>query len=108
VSADSEALKPVALAGTFEKVGGLVSYPSEKNSKLRVLPESTHLAIVASKLVFIQQSMNLSVADSMQPNRLHATLRLWDEMMGIALCIRDDALAKRAYERFFLPCVRAV
>jgi hypothetical protein len=65
--------KSLALASSLEKVSRLASDPADKNSKPGMLPELPHLAIVAGKLIFVQQSVYLPVADSMKPNRLHAT-----------------------------------
>jgi hypothetical protein len=45
-----------------------------------------------------KQRMNLAVTDSVQVLRPSATFGLWNQMMSVALAVRDHPVAQRANE----------
>ena len=60
--------------------------------------------VLASKLGFCKNCMNLSVANAMQNSGMATAMGLWNEVVFVALQLRNCPIAQRANHVFGLKC----
>jgi len=89
-------------------LGRLGFHPSEEGLELAVRQQRLDRRILARQLGFGQQRMHLAVAHAMQELRLPPALALGNEMVRVALCWRNLAVAQRTDHHIVKPRIHFV
>ena len=98
------AFEPMAFAAFFKKRVGLGLHPADEAGHFFVLLQGLDRGVGAGQFGFGEQRMDLPVANAVQHHRLHAAVRLGDQMVRILLAGRHRALAKRAQHGIGARC----
>jgi hypothetical protein len=94
----------LTLASSFHHIDGLSFNPCHKALDTRVSQQGLNRVQLFGQFRLGKQRMNLAVTDPVQVLRMSATLGLWNQMMSIALAIRDHPVAQRANELRLSKC----
>ena len=86
----------LALASSFHHIAWLSFDPRHKALDTRVSQQGLNRVQLFGQFRLGKQRMNLAVTDPVQVLRMSATLGLWNQMMGVALAVRDHPVAQRA------------
>jgi len=79
----------LALPGSFHHIDGLSFDPCHKALDTRVSQQGLNRVQLFGQFRLGKQGMNLAVTDPVQVLRVSAAFGLWDQMMGVALVVRD-------------------
>jgi hypothetical protein len=86
----------LTLAGSFHHIDGLGFDPCHKALDTRVSQQGLNRIELFGQFRLGKQRMNLAVTDPVQVLRMSAAFGLWNQMMGVALAVRDHPVAQRA------------
>jgi hypothetical protein len=82
----------LTLAGSFHHIDGLGFDPCHKALDTRVSQQGLNRVQLFGQFRLGKQGMNLAVTDPVQVLRMSAAFGLWDQMMGVALAVRDHTV----------------
>ena len=86
----------LTLASSLHHIDGLSFNPCHKALDTRVSQQGLNRIQLFGQFRLGKQRMNLAVTYAMHVLRISATFGLWDQMVGIALAVRDHPVAQRA------------
>jgi hypothetical protein len=79
----------LTLASSFHHIDGLSFDPCHKALDTRVSQQGLNRVQLFGQFRLGEQGMNLAVTDPVHVLRMSAAFGPWDQMMGVALVVRD-------------------